>query len=205
MSKLTRHLAAVMFTDMVDYTKLIATDEKAGLAARKRHRDALEAALSHSNGKLIQYFGDGSLSIFPSAVVGVTAAVDVQRGLSSAPRLPVRIGLHVGDIAYDEQGAYGDAVNVASRIERIAVPGGIMISRKVVDEIRNHPELPTVRLGTVDLKNVREPVEVYAVFTEGVEAPRPIVLAGAGHGSREERPSPLPDAVRAHLDRVHRC
>ena len=121
MTELTRHLAAVMFTDVVGYTAIIAEDEKAGLAARKRHRDAQETAIAHSKGRLIQYFGDGSLSIFPSAVVGVTAAIAVQRHLHSAPSLPVRIGLHVGDIAYDEQGAYGDAVNIASRIESLVL------------------------------------------------------------------------------------
>ena len=202
MTELTRHLAAVMFTDVVGYTAIIAEDKKAGLAARKRHRDALETAIAHSNGRLIQYFGDGSLSIFPSAVVGVTAAIAVQRHLHSAPSLPVRIGLHVGDIAYDEQGAYGDAVNIASRIESLAVPGGILISRKVVDEIRNHPELPTVRLGTVELKNVRDPVEVYAIYTEGVEVPRPTELAREGDGSAAEHASPLPESLRAHLDRM---
>ncbi len=120
MTELTRHLAAVMFTDLVGYTALIAEDEKAGLAARKRHRQVLEKTLPRLGGELLQYFGDGSLSIFRSAVEGVTASIEIQRELQSAPKLPVRVGLHLGDIAYDEQGAYGDAINIApALIERL--------------------------------------------------------------------------------------
>lgn len=202
MEGLTRHLAAVMFTDVVGYTAIIAGDEKAGLAARKRHRDALEPAIAHGRGRLIQYFGDGSLSIFPSAVLGAAAAVEIQRTLGSDPRLPVRIGLHVGDIAYDEQGAYGDAVNIAARIESLAISGGILVSRRVVDELRNHPELPTVPLGTVELKNVPDPVEVFSIFTEGIEVPGPTELAGLGIGSANRDAPPLPEPLRAHLDRI---
>ena len=128
-----------MFTDLVGYTALIAEDEGAGLAARERHRGVLEKSLPDRGGKLLQYFGDGSLSIFLSAVEGVTASIEIQRELQASPKLPVRIGLHVGDIAYDEQGAYGAAVNVASRLEALCVPGGILISGKIVEEIKNQP------------------------------------------------------------------
>ena len=202
MTELTRHLAAVIFTDLVGYTALIAKDEKAGLAARKRHRQVLEKTLPRLGGELPQYFGDGSLSIFRSAVEGVTASIEIQRELQSPPKLPVRVGLHLGDIAYDEQGAYGDAVNIAARIEDLSIPGGILISGKIAEEIRNHPELTAVRLGSYELKNVPDAVDIYAILAEGIEVPRPTELTEHGTGPDTVREPALPRSLQAHLDRI---
>ena len=110
--ELSRHLAAVMFTDMAGYTALMQRDEAAALRSRKRHRTALERSVPTHDGDLLQYFGDGSLSIFRSSLQAVEAAVAIQRDLEGEPLL--RIGLHVGEIAYDAQGAYGDAINIAA-------------------------------------------------------------------------------------------
>ena len=153
-------------------------------------------------GELLQYFGDGSLSIFRSAVEGVTASIEIQRELQSLPKLPVRVGLHLGDIAYDEQGAYGDAVNVAARIEDLSIPGGILISGKIAEEIRNHPELTAVRLGSYELKNVPDAVDIYAILAEGIEVPRPTELTQHGNWPDTARESALPQSLQAHLDRI---
>ena len=196
---LTRHLAAEMFTDLVGYTALIAEDEGAGLAARERHRGVLEKSLPDRGGKLLQYFGDGSLSIFLSAVEGVTASIEIQRKLQSSPKLPVRIGLHVGEIAYDEQGAYGDAVNIASRLEALCIPGGILISGRIVEEIKNHPELTTVLLGSHKLKNVPDLLDIYAVFAEGISVPPPAELVTDGTEPVAGIESELPQSLKNHL------
>ena len=171
----------------------------ASLAAR---RQVLEKTLPRLGGELLQYFGDGSLSIFRSAVEGVTASIEIQRELQSPPKLPVRVGLHVGDIAYDEQGAYGDAVNIAARIEDLSIPGGILISGKIAEEIKNHPELTAVRLGSYELKNVPDAFDIYAILAEGIEVPRPTELTQHGTGPDTVREPALPRSLQAHLDRI---
>jgi tetratricopeptide (TPR) repeat protein len=158
-----------MFTDMAGYTALMQTDEAAALRSRQRHRSALEDSVAGRNGDVLQYFGDGSLSIFNSSVQAVEAAVDIQKSLGGDPAL--RIGLHVGDIAYDVQGAYGDAVNIAARLESICVPGGVTISSKVYDDIRRHPQLAVVPSGTVRLKNIQDAVPTYSLAVEGLATP----------------------------------
>lgn len=166
-----RRLAAIMFTDMVGYTKQMQLDEKAAKAKRDRHRTELEKSISLHQGRIIQYYGDGSLSIFDSALKGVECAIELQQKLQNKPKIPIRIGIHVGEIAFADDGIYGDAVNVASRVENLSVPGGILISGKVYDEIRNHPEFVTESLGMFELKNVNLPVQIYAIKIEGLLTP----------------------------------
>ena len=116
-----RRLSAVMYTDVVGYTALMQGDEEAARLVRLRHRQALEAAIPTHGGELVQYLGDGSLSTFPSAVRAVPAAVEVQQALHEA--VPLRISIHQGEIAFDDQGIYGDSVNVASRVMGVGTPG----------------------------------------------------------------------------------
>ena len=189
--ELRRELAVVMFTDMAGYTALMQRDEAAALWSRKRHRTVLESCLSDHGGELLQYFGDGSLSIFRSSLQAVEAAVAIQRELEGRPAL--RIGLHAGEIAYDEQGAYGDAVNIAARLEALSVPGGILVSDKIFDDIRRHPRLAVEPKGPVRLKNVADAVETFAVAVDGVTVPPdPIASPGtAGDGMPPELVSRL--------------
>ena len=191
-TELSRHLAAVMFTDMEGYTALMQRDEAAALRSRQRHRTALERSVPTHEGEVLQYFGDGSLSIFRSSVKAVEAAIAIQRELQGEP--PLRIGLHAGDIAYDEQGAYGPAVNIAARLEPLSVPGGILVSEKIFDDIQRHPELMTVPSGAVRLKNVAEAVRTFALSVEGVVVPTDPIASGAKHAS------PLPAELRERLD-----
>jgi class 3 adenylate cyclase/tetratricopeptide (TPR) repeat protein len=166
-----RHLAAVMFTDLVGYTSTIHQDEEAGRIVRHRHRSAVEGALGSHGGTLLQYFGDGSLSVFHSAVEAVRAAREVQGVFRESPQGSLRIGIDLGDIAYDEQGAYGDAVNVASRLESLSEPGGVLISGKVQRELANHPEFEVVPLGEIPLRHVEAPVSIFALEGHGLARP----------------------------------
>jgi len=113
-----RLLAAIMFTDMVGYTALIQEDEHRAIGSRGRHRSVLEESTLAHKGRILQYYGDGTLSIFGSAIEAVRCAVEIQRSLREDPPVQLRIGLHLGDIVYDDDGVYGDSVNVASRIGR---------------------------------------------------------------------------------------
>jgi TolB-like protein/Tfp pilus assembly protein PilF len=168
-----RQLAAVMFTDMVGYTALMQIDEHKAKQNRDRQRKVLEKQILDFHGLIMQYYGDGTLSVFGSVIEAVECAVEIQRELQKEPKIPVRIGLHVGEIAYADDGVYGDAVNIASRIESLSVPGGILVSEKVYDEIKNHPELPAKALGKIHLKNVKCPVGIFALLNEGLSVPSP--------------------------------
>ncbi len=161
-----RRLLAVMFTDVVGYTAMMQRDEELARIVRRRHREALESATTANHGEVLQYLGDGSLTIFPSVADAARAAIAVQRQLRQAPAVPLRIGIHQGDISYDTQGAYGDSMNVASRIQSLAAPGGILISAKAHDEIKNRPDISTASLGTFAMKGVAESVEVYSIVSD---------------------------------------
>ncbi|MCP5050418.1 MAG: tetratricopeptide repeat protein [bacterium] len=168
-----RLLAAIMFTDMVGYTALMQENEKQAKINRDRHRDVLIESTERHAGKILQYYGDGTLIIFNSSIEAVWCAIEVQEELQKEPRIPLRIGLHTGDIVYDEEGIYGDGVNVASRIESLAAAGSILISDKLFDDIKNQPRCQFKSLGSFDLKNVKHPVEVYAIANDGLTVPGP--------------------------------
>ena len=152
-----------MFTDMVGYTALIQEDEVSATTLRDRHRTVLREGIEAHEGKIIQFYGDVTLSVFPNAVQAVDAVVDIQRLFQLAPPIPVRIGLHIGDVVHDQDGVHGDGVNVAARVQGLAIPGSVLISGGVYEELKNHPRLPTRALGDFELKNVQRPVSIHAV------------------------------------------
>ncbi len=167
--ELQRRLSAVMFTDVVGYTAIMQEDEEAARAVRLRHREALEAAVAGQGGELVQYLGDGSLSTFPSAVRAVTAGIEIQRALRDD--VPLRVGVHQGEITFDEQGVYGDSVNVAARVMGLGTAGSVLVSEKVNDELKNQRDFSTASLGQFHLKNVKNPPSIYAVDSDGIAVP----------------------------------
>lgn len=149
-----RQLAAIMFTDMSGYTALMQQNEQLAKAKRRRLKKVLENSVACYNGKILQYYGDGALSIFNSAIDGVHCAVQIQQTLLHEPKVDLRIGIHSGDISIEDDAIYGDGVNLASRIESLAVPGSVFISEKVFDEISNQENLTAREMGYFELKNV---------------------------------------------------
>ena len=135
---------------------------------RKRLKEVLETTISRFNGKVVQYYGDGSLSIFGSAIDCVTSAIHIQQQLQQEPKVALRIGIHTGDVVIEDESIYGDGVNLASRIESLAVPGGIFISEKVYEEIRNQRDIETREMGYFELKNVTFPVRIFAIANNGI-------------------------------------
>jgi len=166
-----RQLAAIMFTDMEGYTALMQKDERAAIERRTRHRAVFEKTMADHGGKIIQYYGDGTLSIFSSAIHAVNAGLEMQLLFRKEPKVPLRIGIHIGDVSIDDSGIYGDGVNIASRIESSAVAGSVFISDKVFDEIKNQPQVNTISMGLFELKNVVRPVEIFAIVNEGLTVP----------------------------------
>lgn len=166
-----RMLAAVMFTDMVGYTAMMQEDEGHAKVLLDRHRKILEDLSLQHQGKVIQYFGDGTLTIFGSAVEAVLCAINIQLELRQDPIVNLRIGIHSGDIVFGDDGIFGDCVNVASRIEASAIGGSILISRKVYDELSNHKDITAISLGYHEFKNVKTPMEVYAIKNNNLNIP----------------------------------
>ena len=167
----TRQLAAIMFTDIQGYTALMQKDEKHAFEIRKRHRKVFNEQTKMHNGKILQYYGDGTLSIFNSAIDAVNCGIEMQQAFQVEPVVPVRIGIHTGDILLSDEEIIGDGVNVASRIESIAVPGSVLISGKVYDEIKNHSGIQSLTLRSFIFKNVEKPIEVFAISNEGLVIP----------------------------------
>ncbi len=173
-----RRLAAIMFTDIVGYTSMMQSDEAAANTLRLRHRDVFEKNHHQYNGEILQYYGDGTLSIFQSAVEAVECAIGIQQSLQKGDAVPLRIGLHLGDIVVDSTDIYGDGVNIASRIEGMGIAGGILLSGKLNDELKNQAHISTQSMGVFELKNIARPVEVFSVSNEGIKIPARHELKG---------------------------
>jgi adenylate cyclase len=168
-----RQLAVVMFADMTGYTALMQADEQKAKILMDHQRVTLEKFIPGYQGKIIHYYGDGTLSTFSSAAHAVRSAIEIQKELQQEPKVQLRIGLHSGDVVFDKGDIYGDCVNIASRIEALAVPGAVLISDKVYDEIKNQQDIKTILLGKFNLKNVIRQVEVYAIANDGLVIPSP--------------------------------
>ncbi len=160
-----------MFTDIVGYTALMQQDEQLAIKIRNRHRETFERTLEAFNGTMIQYYGDGTLSIFESAVEAVECAIELQKAYIAEPKIPIRIGIHVGDIIQTSHDIIGDAVNVTSRIESAGIAGSILISDKIRDQLRGHQHIKVKFLDAYDFKNVDTAIPLYAIANKGLEIP----------------------------------
>jgi len=173
-----RRLAAIMFTDIVGYTALMQKNEQAAADIRARHRIEFQRYHKIYNGEILQYFGDGTLSVFKSGVEAVECAIAIQKALKNGEHVPLRIGLHMGDLVFDGTDIYGDGVNLASRIESMGIAGAILLSGKLNDEIKNQYEISAVSLGDFEFKNIKGHTEVFAVTNEGINIPQLSELKG---------------------------
>ncbi|NJN25369.1 MAG: hypothetical protein HC819_05050 [Cyclobacteriaceae bacterium] len=173
-----RKLAAIMFTDIVGYTAMMQRDEGNALAIIERHRFVIEKYTQIFNGKILHYYGDGSLAIFPSAFEAVECALDIQKELVNEPKVPLRIGIHLGDVKIKDGAVFGDGVNMAARIESIGTAGSVLITDMIYHLVRNHVGIKTVPLGDFKLKNVDYPVPVYALKSDFLVVPKTRELQG---------------------------
>jgi len=154
-----------MFTDVVGYTALTEQDEPKAIEIRDRHRDLVLPLVAQFQGQLIDATGDETLAVFPSSLLAVDCALAIQASLRDDPDLKLRIGIHLGDILMRDAEVAGEGVNIASRIRPLADPGGICVSASVWELVRNRSYLSARPLGSQPLKNVSEPVEVFALGT----------------------------------------
>ncbi len=182
-----RRLAAIMFSDIVGYTAMMQRDEADALARVRRYREILAERSAAHHGELLQHYGDGSLSIFPSAVEAVTCAREMQLALQQPPEVPLRIGIHIGDVVRDGDDLYGDGVNIASRIQTLAPPGAVLFTDRVLEDIRSHPELGAVSMGKFVLKNVDQPLNLHGLSGPGF----PVLKRGGLRSTKGAALSPV--------------
>ncbi|MFK7862943.1 MAG: adenylate/guanylate cyclase domain-containing protein [Pseudohongiellaceae bacterium] len=168
-----RRLAAIMFTDIVGYTSLMADDEVSALKVLEAQRDLLEPSIAFHNGQWLKEMGDGTLSSFASAADAVQAAIDIQKQCRESSNFKLRIGIHLGDVVFNGADVFGDGVNIAARIEPIAEPGGIAVSGSVFDTIGNNKNFQASFLGEKELKGISRPVRVYGIRNDDLPVPAP--------------------------------
>ncbi|MEE8214526.1 MAG: adenylate/guanylate cyclase domain-containing protein, partial [Alphaproteobacteria bacterium] len=185
-----RRLAAIMSADVVGYSRLMGADETGTLAALKAHRNELfDPKIAEHNGRTVKLMGDGALVEFPSAVEAMQCAVEIQRGMAERNavaaddrRIAFRIGINVGDVIIEGDDIYGDGVNVAARLEALAEPGGICISRTTRDQVRDRLDIVLDDMGEVEVKNIARPIRVFRA--RGGDAATPPAIAKAGPKGR---------------------
>ena len=166
-----RRLTAILAADVVGYSRLMGMDEAGTLSALKTHRrEMADAKIAEHQGRIVKLTGDGMLVEFPSVVNAVACATEIQRKMrernvdvAEDRRIEFRIGIHLGDIIFEDNDIYGDGVNVAARIESIARPGGVAVSGSVRDNVGNRLDLTFEDTGEQTLKNIDRPVRVYNV------------------------------------------
>lgn len=182
-----RKLMTIVAMDIVGYSRLMEIDEKGTLERLKDIRSRIvDPAIARHSGRIVKLMGDGTLVEFSSVVDGLQCAVDVQRELASRnsstdgkSRLHLRIGIHLGDVIVEGQDIYGDGVNVASRLESIAQPGGIVLSKQVHDHIGANVAVRFVSLGEQSVKNISRPIHAYRVDLASEAAPPTSIRFGA--------------------------
>ena len=157
-----RRLAAILAADVVGYSRLMGEDEAGTLSALRHLRtNIFAAAVDAHRGRIVKSMGDGWLVEFASVVEAVTCAIEVQEGLVGHESIKLRVGVHLGDITHEEEDIFGDGVNIASRLQEIARPGGIVISDMARRSIDGKLAATFVDLGVQNLKNIAEPIKVY--------------------------------------------
>ena len=169
-----RRLAAIMFTDIVGYTALMGSDEDLAFEVLRKNREIHTNLIEIFNGTLIKEMGDGMLVSFNLASDAAQCAIEIQRQARKELVAQIRIGIHLGDITFDHEDVFGDGVNIASRVQSIADPGGIYISESVHNAIRSKKDIESKYLGEVKLKNVNYPFKTYYIKEKGLPVPSKI-------------------------------
>lgn len=176
-----------MFTDIVGYTALMQQDEKKAFNILKRSLSIHQEVINEFHGKLIKELGDGILASFSNVSDALNAAIKIQKQSNDTNEFKLSIGIHQGEVVFENGDIFGDAVNIASRIQSLGVSGSILISKKITDEIRNKSEFTTSSLGSYEFKNVTEPIEVFALTNQGLTVPRKSQLLGKLKKGKQKR------------------
>jgi adenylate cyclase len=170
--ELNRKQSVVYFSDIVGYTRLMGKDEDAAFELMKQNLEIHKKVLSEYRGKIIKELGDGILAVFENAADALHAGLEIQKACKSLGKYEIRIGLQSGEIIFDHGDVFGDAVNVASRIQSVGIPSSIVFSDRVCKEILKNENLQTTKLGGFNLKNVANTLELYALTNPPLSVPK---------------------------------
>lgn len=184
--RLPRKLAAILYADVAEYSRLTNVDEDDTHRKLREHLDTISATVAHHGGRVVHYAGDAVLAMFEAAVDALACGVRIQTDLgtrnselSRDRRVQFRIGVNLGDVIEDRGDIYGDGVNVAARLESLADPGGICVSESVYTAVGKKLPIEYKTIGAQRVKNISEPVRVYRVFLDSFEdAPESIEESG---------------------------
>jgi adenylate cyclase len=195
-----RRLTAIFAADVAGYSRLIGADEEGTLTRFTAHRrELIEPKINEHQGRLVKTTGDGVLAEFASPVKAVRCAIDVQHGMATrnadipeGKRIEFRIGINLGDVVVEDGDIFGDGVNVAARLENIAEPGAVYISRAVRDFVADTAELALEDLGERELKNIAKTVQVFRIAAPAQALPRGGHPPRPCRKSRPSRCSPSP-------------
>ena len=187
--KRKRQLAAIMFTDIVGYSAMMNTNEQEGIKKANHYRQVLTKQVSKHSGEIVQHYGDGSLSIFSSSVEAVNCAKNIQIKFRNEPKVPLRIGIHLGDIVLDGEDIYGDGVNIASRVESMGNTGSVLMTERIFHDLKSHPDLALSSLGRFQFKNIANPLEVFALANKGFPIPDKNKISGKLESASLTNPS----------------
>ena len=180
-----RRLAAILAADVAGYSRMMGADEEGTHERLKGHLQALiEPKIAQHRGRIVKNTGDGFLAEFASVVDAVRCAVEVQRGMvernaaiSQEKWIEFRVGINLGDVIAEEHDIFGDGVNVAARLEALAEPGGICISRVVRDQVRDRLDYAFEDLGEQQVKNITRPVRAYRVGDRSTSIGQPLAVS----------------------------
>jgi adenylate cyclase len=189
----TRRLVAILAADVSGYSRLMGADEEGTHERLKAHlRELVNPKIEQHRGRVVKNTGDGFLAEFASVVDAVRCAVEVQHGMAERnagtppeERIEFRVGINLGDVIAEAEDIFGDGVNVAARLEALADPGGICVSRIVRDQVRDRLDYAFEDLGEQQFKNIARPVRVYRVRDCAAQVERPLAVS--------PEPLPLPD------------
>src|SRR6476659_1435606 len=163
----SRQLAAIMFTDIAGYTALMGEDEQRAFELLRKNRQLQKPIIEKFNGTWIKEIGDGVLASFHTVSDAVMCAIEIQQACNGTDNLKLRIGIHLGEVVFEDNDVFGDGVNIASRLQALAPIGGIWISESVYKNVSNKKEIKTKFIREEILKNVKEPVKIYEVICSG--------------------------------------
>jgi len=164
---LTRQLVAIMFTDIVGYTSLMEEDEEKAFELLHINRELQQPLVAQYMGNWIKEIGDGVLATFNTVTDAAACAINIQQACRNIAGLQLRIGIHLGEVIFENNDVFGDGVNIASRIQAMASIGGIWISEAVNKNLTNKKEIHTKFVNEVKLKNVKDGVQIYEIVFTG--------------------------------------
>lgn len=176
-----RKLAAILSADVVGYSRLMGADENATLQALRSHREVVDALIDGHRGRVFNTAGDSVVAEFPSAVEACLCAIEIQQELARRnepvpmdKQLQFRIGINIGDVVVEGGNLFGDGVNIADRVQKLAEPGGVCVSRNVHDQLSSKVEFRLEPMGEHRVKNIASPISVYRVLVGDAAKRRPI-------------------------------